>query len=318
MKKQVLITGIGLVGAQVARILIDDFGIKPYLLDIRFDKEYLATIFDTGKAEFIQGNILDGKLIAEILKKHRIDRVLHLAAVLPMRVGHDAHPGFYQVNSWGTSNLLFCAVDASVERFVMTSTNGVYQFRTHEVTGPVEPDYPTGLSEHNSYGNSKAVAEYLLKELVADGKIDAKILRPGEIYGPVLNREGHEPIYWKAMLDAAIEGKPFLLENHIEHRLDWVYAKDVAEIAVRLLLNDDVRNTAFNASYEKIMGIYDWKKAIDELFPGNRIELVNCSKGGWNHPLSMKRVKEELDYTPRYDLHQGIMDYMDWKKKHNL
>jgi len=201
-----------------------------------------------------------------------------------------------------------------VDRFIMTSTNGVYQFKTNKVNAPVPPDFPTGLTEHNSYGNSKAVAEYLLKELVTDRKINANILRPGEIYGPVINRENHEPIYWKEILDAAIEGKTYQLINHPEHRLDWVYVIDVAEIAVKLLTIDSIPNIEYNASYEKAIGIYDWKKAIDELFPDNRVELINCSKGGWNYPLSMERTKQDLGYIPQYDLKDGIRNYTEWYK----
>jgi nucleoside-diphosphate-sugar epimerase len=313
--ENVLITGVGMVGAQVAHLLIERYKIRPILFDLKYDMEYLKTIFDIEKAVFIHGNILDKELIQNTLSDYKINRVLHLAAVLPMRVGHDAHPGFYEVNSWGTANLLFNSAEAKLKRFVMTSTNGVYQFKANKVDAPISPDFPTGLTEHNSYGNSKAVAEYLLRELVVEGKLDAKILRPGEIYGPVVKRGINEPIYWKSLIDAAIEGRPFKLENHPEHRLDWVYAKDVAEVAVRLLMIDSTPHISYHATKEKIIGIYDWKNMIDELFPDNKIELINCAKGGWEYPLSMKTVKDDLNYVPKYDLKRGILDYVKWKKQ---
>ena len=87
----------------------------------------------------------------------------------------------------------------------MFSTNGVYQFRQHKVDAPVSEDFPSGLSPHNSYGNSKASAEYLLRELTNQGNFDGKIIRPGEIYGPVMSRDGEDSIYWKGMFDAAID-----------------------------------------------------------------------------------------------------------------
>ena len=315
--ENILISGAGMVGAQIARILIEEYQLRPILLDVKFDREYLASIFDLEKAFLIEGNILDSEFKQNVLDPHSVDRMIHTAAVLPMRVGHDAHPGFYQVNSWGTSNLLFQAAAADLKRFVMFSTNGVYQFRSNPVTAPVTEDYPSGLSAHNSYGNSKAVAEFLLKELVQDGALNANIIRPGEIFGPV-RQSGDHAIYWKEMIDAAIDGETFRMESEPEHRLDWVYAKDVAEIAVRLVLSDNTPNIEYHATMSQVLGIYDWKETLNQRFPDNKVELINCDKGGWQYPLSMERVKHDLDFVPQYDLQKGIEDYLAWRQASGL
>ncbi|MFP4573922.1 MAG: NAD-dependent epimerase/dehydratase family protein [Desulfobacterales bacterium] len=312
---KILITGIGLVGAQLVKKIYKKQNIKPVVLDIDFHWPYLDTILDRNCFIPVKGSILDQDLVADALRRHDIQCIVHTAAVLPMRVGHDAHPGFYQVNTWGTANLMFSAKKAGIERFIMFSTNGVYQFREHKVDAPVTENFPSGLSPHNSYGNSKATAEFLLRELTGQGAFDGKIIRPGEIYGPVMSRPGEDPIYWKGMLDAAIEGKPFVLEGHPEHRLDWVYCKDIAEIAHKLILAEKTPHVEYNATYGKCIGIYDFKAQLDSLFPGNKIELRNCGKGGWNFPLSMERSKKDLNFTPKYNLQKGLEDYSAWYQK---
>ncbi len=312
MPSNVLLTGAGQVGAQMIRILNEDYNVTPVVLDLRFDWEYLDTIVPRDWYVPIEGSILDGELVKNVLNDHQINRISHSAAVLPMRVGHDPHPGFFEVNVQGTSSLLFAALDAGVERFLMFSTNGVYQFRDHGVDAPVDEDYPTGLSVHNSYGNSKATAEYLLKELTRAGKIEGRIIRPGEIYGPVCKRKGDDELYWKSMIDAAITGEHYVLEGHPEHRLDWVYCKDVANAACNILMLQDVPSEAYNATFGKCMGIYDIKEELDRQFPGNRVEIVNCGKGGWNFPQSNERLRKELGVSPRFDLASGIKDYADW------
>ena len=314
---RILITGAGMVGAQVINQLTTKHGVEPVVLDLSFDWTYLDTVVPRNSFVPIEGSILDQDLIVKIIKKYRIKEVLHTAAVLPMRVGHAAHPAFYQVNSWGTANLLFSSCSAGVNRFVMFSTNGVYQFKDHKVTNPVSETFPSGLTENNSYGNSKSVAEYLVREMTSEGRIDAAILRPGEIYGPVMETSGDTPIYWKGMLDAAITKKELLLTNHPEHRLDWVYAKDVAAMAVQLLRADSLPHIEYNVSYGKIMGIYEWKTSLDKLFPQNHIRLVDCARGGWNYPLDMTRAQEDLGFTPQYNLEQGILDYKEWYISHN-
>lgn len=311
---KILITGAGMVGAQIARILHQDHGVRVILLDRYFHDDYLDTILPRRSYDRAQGDLLDSEFIEATLRKHSVDRVIHSAAVLPMRVGHDAHPGFYRVNCWGTSQLMFKAREAGVSKFIMFSTNGVYQFRSHKVDAPVGEDFPSGLSHHNSYGNSKAVAEYLLRELVQDGAFAANIVRPGEIFGPVMNRGDDSPIYWKAILDAAIKGVPLKLTGHPEHRLDWVYSKDVARLAVTLVLADETPHIEYHASSGTLMGIYDLKAELDRQFPDNQIELNDCAHGGWDFPLSIDRARQDLGFKSVFDLEGGIQDYVCWYK----
>jgi nucleoside-diphosphate-sugar epimerase len=300
-----------MVGAQITELLARRYEMQPVVLDLCFQWDYLDTIVERDQFVAVDGSILDRALIEDLIREYEITDILHTAAVLPMRVGHDPHPGFYKVNTWGTANLLFTARDSGVDRFLMFSTNGVYQFREHGVNGPVTEDYPSGLIEHDSYGSSKATAESLLKELTAAGDIEGRIVRPGEIFGPVMSREGDDPIYWKAMIDAAIEGEPFVLESHPEHRLDWVYAEDVAEVAVRALIEDS-SHIAYHAAREACVGIYDMKDVLDRIFPTNNVSLEDCGSGGWEYPLSMERVREDLEYEPQFDLEAGIRAYKDW------
>lgn len=312
MSEQVLLTGAGQVGAQMIKILKEEYGITPVVLDLRFDFEYLDTIVPREWYVPVTGSVLDKPLVDAIFKDYAITRVTHSAAILPMRVGHDPHPGFLEVNVHGTSNMIFSAINAGVQRFLMFSTNGVYQFREHGVNGPVDEDYPTGLSSHNSYGNSKATAEYLLKELTQAGRIEGRILRPGEIYGPVFTRPGDDDLYWKAMFDAAIKGEPYVLSGHPEHRLDWVYCKDVARAACIVLMAENGLSLAYNVSYGMCLGIYDIKEELDRQFPNNRVSFSGCERGGWNYPLSMARLKKELGFSPALDLAEGVADYAKW------
>ncbi|WP_020406909.1 NAD-dependent epimerase/dehydratase family protein [Hahella ganghwensis] len=310
--QHVLLTGAGQVGAQMIKLLHQHYGVTPVVMDIQFNWEYLDTLVERDWFIPVEGSILDTELVEETLRKYQIRHISHSAAVLPMRVGHDPHPGFFEVNVHGTAGVIFAALRQGVENFVMFSTNGVYQFREHGVSGPVNEDYPTGLSVHNSYGNSKATVEYLLKELTLAGRINGRVLRPGEIYGPVFSRPGDTEIYWKSMFDAAIQGRPFTLEGHPEHRLDWVYGKDVAQAATTLLMSDEVPGFAYNVTYGQCMGIYDIKDALDKLYPGNEVVLKDCSRGGWNYPLDNGRLKKELGVVPAYDLEAGIKDYAAW------
>ncbi|GAF71268.1 unnamed protein product [marine sediment metagenome] len=120
------------------------------------------------------------------------------------------------------------------------------------------------------------------------------------------------PIYWKQMLNAAIEGREFVLDGHPEHRLDWVYSKDVACLACKLLFCEKTPNMEYNASYSKCIGIYDFISCLDKIFPGHKVKLKNCERGGWKYPLCMDRAKQDIDFMPQFSLESGINDYINW------
>lgn len=314
MSDGILITGAGQIGVALIALLHRRHGIRPVVLDVTFRQAFLDSLVPSHTYIPIQGSVTDPDLLADLLAKHRITRICHTAAILPMRVGHDPHPGFYHVNVAGTAILLFAALQARVRRFVMFSTNGVYQFRQYGVSGPVDEDYPTGLTIGNAYGSSKATAEALLAEVGAAGRIEAHVLRPGEIYGPVEPGPEDQGVYWQQMVDAAIFGREWTLQGHPEHRLDWVYGADAADAAARLLMADTVPSFAYNVSFGRCIGIYDIKAELDRLFPGNAVRLAGCGHGGWNHPLSTARLRRELGWQPQFDLAAGLSAYAAWRR----
>lgn len=312
--KRTLVVGAGMVGAHVLSDLVRT-GVRPVVVDVRIDRAFLDSIVPPDTYEAIRGSITDREFVSETFRSHDIDVAINTAAVLPMRVGHSAHPGFYEVNTWGAANLMFRAIEAGVRRVVQFSTNGVYQFRKHDVTRPVSEDFPTGLTKGNSYANSKAASEYLLHELREEGRLDGVIVRPAEVFGTVVSRPGDDAIYWQQMLDAAIDGRELVLRGEPEHRLDWVYCRDVARLAVLLATRPNIPpHPAYNAALGQVLGIYDWLDALDEVFPNHGVRLKNCGRGGWEHPLSTDRARTDLGFEAEYGLQEGIRDYAAWRQ----
>lgn len=315
MYNSVLITGAGMVGAQIARLLFEQSGRPTVMIDRFFDTGYLNQILPAQAYVKAVGDLLDADFIRKTIKEYQVDAIIHTAAVLPMRVGHDAHPAFLEVNTWGSGQLMFLAKELGVKKFVLFSTNGVYRFKEFKPDGPVSEDFASGLSHHNAYGNSKALAEETLLELIEEGSFDGNIIRPGEIFGPVKGRDGDDDIYWLSMIKAAAAGEHFVLKGHPEHRLDWVYSKDVAALAARLLDFERTPRVSYHASSGACSGIYDLIDVLDELCEGHKVILEDCSRGGWNFPLSMENASVDLDFRPAFDLRSGVEDLILWLKR---
>lgn len=176
---RVLITGgAGYVGYSLVRQLLTATGPLDSIaildnLSRRNYSFFTEAKFDHKPLRFIQGDILDARLLGEALKD--IDCVVHLAArVTTPFADADAH-AYDQVNHWGSAQLAYAIEQSEVRRVVYLSSLAVYG----EQPGAVDestPPHPLSF-----YGRSKWDGEEQLRVLARSREL--VILRSGNVYG---------------------------------------------------------------------------------------------------------------------------------------
>lgn len=124
---------------------------------------------------FVLGDILNPKDIEKAALG--VDAIVHLAAK-----HHDfgiSRDEFFKVNVQGMKNILKCATEAGIKKFIFYSSAAVYG----EVkTSSTEDTLTAPVSD---YGNSKLAAEDVLREWVSQGAArQAVIIRPVVVFGP--------------------------------------------------------------------------------------------------------------------------------------
>ena len=155
---RLLVTGgCGVIGARVVAKLAAR-GIRPIVLDARPDFSLMRDSLD--RFDFEQGDVTTLESIEAVIARHRIDRVMHLAAfidpemaVLPFRS--------FEVNTRGTVNMLEAARRAGVGRVIAASSRAVYG---ETPRGVGEPGYRPLDEEHpkrpvGAYDVTKLAAE---------------------------------------------------------------------------------------------------------------------------------------------------------------
>ncbi|HVT54946.1 MAG TPA: UDP-glucose 4-epimerase GalE [Xanthobacteraceae bacterium] len=155
----VLVTGgAGYIGSHMVLALVDA-GETAVVLDD------LSTGFKEAvhpKAKLVVGDVSDEKLVASIIKEHKIDAVIHFAAkiVVPDSVADPL--GYYLANTVKTRALLAAVTAAGVKHFVFSSTAAVYG---NPEENPVGED--ARLSPMSPYGTSKLISEWILRDVSA-------------------------------------------------------------------------------------------------------------------------------------------------------
>lgn len=122
---------------------------------------------------FVQGDIRDGALLGTLFRQHRIDAVMHFAA-LKSAAESCLHPlDYFDNNVAGTLNLLLAMQHAGVQRLVFSSSAAVYgevAARPVSESAPAHPVHP--------YGRSKWICEQMLADGVqAEPGLRSVVLR---------------------------------------------------------------------------------------------------------------------------------------------
>ena len=118
-----LVIGAGLIGSQVARILVER-GETPVLMDVAAQREAISQIVDLKKVTLISGDVLRPLSIVYALRSHGITKIAHTAANPLLTLGAQKDPySAINLNIMGTVNVLEAARITGLKRVVVSSSS---------------------------------------------------------------------------------------------------------------------------------------------------------------------------------------------------
>ncbi len=215
------------------------------------------------KVEFAKGELLDSRALKKSLKG--IDVVYHLAAKVTTPFANADSHVYEQVNHWGTAELVYAVEESDVKRFIYTSSTGVYgssNIPAHEDTPP---------SPQTFYAASKLRGEQHVRRLIDGGKVEAYILRCGNVYG-----------YSKSMRFDAVINK-FVFEANF-NRLVTIQGDgkqsrtfipiDMLSKALNSMLDADLPSDVYNV-VDRNLKVIDILDVLKELIPDLEFIFIN-------------------------------------------
>ncbi len=159
--------GAGYIGSNMTEMLARA-GHRPVVLD-NLSKGHRAAV---RSAEFVQGDFGNLEFTVEVLKKHRIEAVMHFAAFIEVGESVEAPLRYYDNNVSRTCTLLEAMEKAGVEKFVFSSTAAVYGMPR---TIPIPEDLPK--DPINPYGETKWAVERMCHFQCQTGRLRYAALR---------------------------------------------------------------------------------------------------------------------------------------------
>ena len=233
----VLVTGgAGFIGSHVAKHIVK-MGHKVVVLD-DLSGGYKDNI--PQGAKFREGSVLDKRLLDDLFKKNRFDRVFHLAAYAAEGLSHFARSFNYVNNVVGSAEIISRCIRFKCRRFVFTSSIAVYGAGQVPMLESMVP------RPEDPYGIAKFAVERDIEAAQRLFGLDYVIFRPHNVYGenqnigdPFRNVVG---IFMRQILN----GERLTIFGDGKQTRSFSYIDDVAPIIARSGWASKARNEIFN------------------------------------------------------------------------
>jgi UDP-glucose 4-epimerase len=259
------------------------------------------------KTMYVHQDVRNRAAIEELLSRHEIDALVHLAFVLnPIR----DEAKMYDIDVNGTQGVLQAASEAGVEQVMVTSSVAAYG-AFPDNPKPIAEDWPVRGAPDFSYAKDKADADRIC-QLWALQHPDSvmTIVRPSMVFGPNVDN-------WFVR---GFENNPFMpLLDGVDEEFQLVHEDDVVTALLALL--DGKHGGAFNLAAD---GLLTWSRAAEILGKRTRqFSLKNMKRFNglmWRlhvprteapagnldflrYPwvVSTEKLKSTTDWQPQYD-----------------
>jgi dTDP-glucose 4,6-dehydratase len=311
----VLLTGgCGFIGSNLVHWLRKH---RPQWTVVNLDKltyagnlENLTALEGDPKHVFVQGDIANRELVDHVLRTHRIDAIMHLAAESHVDRSILGPEAFIKTNVLGTQVLLEAARHAKVSRFLMVSTDEVY--------GSLGPtglfSETTPLAPSSPYSSSKAAADLIALAYEHTFGLDVVVTRCSNNYGPYQFPEKLIPL----MVINALHDKPLPVYGDGLNVRDWLHVDDHCSALVTVLekgKKGNVYNIGGNSERTNIVIVKTILQAVGK--PETLIKYVTDRPGhDRRYAIDASKIRAELGWQPAHVFEQALAQTVNWYLEH--
>lgn len=348
--KNILITGgAGFIGSHVVRLFVNKY---PDYRIINLDKltyagnlANLKDIEDKPNYTFVKADIADIEAMRRVIREHKIDGIIHLAAESHVDRSIKDPFTFARTNVMGTLSLLEAAREYWEEQPEGYKGKLFYHISTDEVYGALELTNPEGIESpfttkassdhHHAYGSefflettkynphspysaSKASSDHFVRAYHDTYGMPTLVTNCSNNYGPYQFPEKLIPLF----INNIRHRKPLPVYGKGENVRDWLFVEDHAR-AIDLIFHRGKVAETYN-----IGGFNEWKnidiikviiKTVDRLlgnpegYSDELITYVTDRKGhDMRYAIDSRKLQRELGWEPSLQFEEGIEKTVRW------
>ncbi|MFN7102815.1 MAG: UDP-glucuronic acid decarboxylase family protein [Pseudorhizobium sp.] len=255
--------------------------------------------------------MIEQDICEKLLLDEPIDYIYNLACA--------ASPPHYQADPMhtmmtcvvGTGNLLTLAEQHGAA-FLQASTSEVYGDPEEH---PQREDYRGNVSctgPRACYDEGKRAAEALCFDLLRAGRVDARVARIFNTYGPRMQPDDGRIV--SNLIVQALSGKPMTIYGTGEQTRSFCYVSDLVEGLIRLMTVSPNPQAPVNLGNPGEFTINELAQMVLEMVPsaGGLVQQPLPTDDPQRRRPDISRAKALLDWDPAVPLLQGLQQTVDW------
>jgi UDP-glucose 4-epimerase len=305
----VLVTGgAGYIGSHVV-LALREAGWQPVVVDD----------LSTGRRHAVPedicleiGDIADRRFVTDLMQRHRIRSVVHLAGSVSVPESVRSPLAYYANNTNGSLVLLSASIANNVEYFIFSSTAAVYG---EPESIPVSEEAPT--RPLNPYGRSKLMTEWMLRDAEAAHGLRHVSLRYFNVAGAdPQGRAGFPGEESNHLIKVACEvalgrrqtlpiyGTDYATRDGTCVR-DFIHVTDIASAHVAALrhLNRNGASLTLNCGYGRGVSVREVVQTTEALI-GKPLSVTPAPRRAGDAAeviADARRIRRELQWRPVFD-----------------
>lgn len=313
-----LLTGAaGFIGSHLTRALLEEghrvIGLDEFndYYDPRLKHANIEPFLKHKGFRLVEGDIRHLAAMQALVRQEAPEAVLHLAARAGVRPSIRQPLLYEEVNVRGTLNLLECAREFGVGKFLFASSSSVYG-NTKETPFREEQDVNHPASP---YAATKKAGELLCANYNHLYGIDVTCLRFFTVYGPAQRPD----MAIRKFMQAMLEGREISMFGDGATRRDYTYVDDIIQGTMQAIRHLGGYRI-YNLGESQTIALSELVALMEEtLGLKARIARMPMQPGDVEITCAdVSKARREIGYDPKTPVHEGIKRMAEWmKSSHN-
>ncbi len=308
MKKILIVGATGQIGSELSIQLRAKYGSDNVVCGY-FAPPYPENFFELGPTEKIDAiNIQE---IADVVKKHKIDTIYNLAAILSATAEKNPKLG-WDVGICALMNCLDVAKEFNCAVFTPSSI-GAFGPNTPKDNTPQDTiQRPTTV-----YGITKVVGELVSDYYFQRWGVDTRSVRYPGIISNLTAPGGGTTDYAVEIYYSAVKGEEFICPLQADTLMDMMYMPDALNAAIQIMEADPsklIHRNSFNVtamSFNPEILFNAIKKQIPEFTMEYNVDPVKQAiANSWPNSLDDSCARSEWGWNPKFDLDKMTTDML--------
>ena len=310
MKKILVIGSTGQIGSELTRELRRQYGNENVVAGYIVGAEPKGELKEGGPSEI--ADVTDGEMIAQVVRKHNIDAIYNLAALLSV-VAESKPKLAWKIGIDGLWNVLEVARENNCQVFTPSSIGSFGLSTPHMKTPQDTIQRPLTI-----YGVSKVTTELLSDYYQKKYGTDTRSVRFPGIISYVTPPGGGTTDYAVDIYYSAVKGEKFVCPIKKGTMMDMMYMPDALRAAITIMEADPARlvhHNGFNITamsfapetiYAEIKKLKPEFEMVYDVDP-----LKQSIAESWPDKMDDTCARREWGWAPNYDLRRMTIDMIE-------